>query len=264
MAVWKQQQDAEVSTCERTNRYRSHSRTMDLWRRWHSVMIADWLRVSSKDRAGIRHDQLERISRLQPRRCSYVSAVQRQRAPGRHPRRHDRTGLRRREWEQLVRLVHAGPVAAAFMSGRTAAGHRERGHVRARVRSGKRGTKQCESMTPIAVRLVVFNPTDVGASGRDDRPHACSTRIPDRDCTHDFGGRVLEARFAERDRYLITLLLATSGAMADNEVVLTRHLLNPQNLIEDACARLTHNLDEASWSNTSDRNTIPTGRSNLP
>ena len=60
-------------------------------------------------------------------------------------------------------------------------------------------------------------------------------------------GRVLEARFAERDRYLITLSLATSGAIADNEVVLTRHLLNPQNLIEDACARLTHNLDEASW-----------------
>ena len=113
----------------------------------------------------------------------------------------------------------------------------------------KRDENSVSLMHQNAVRFVVFNPDGRRvASGSDDM----TARVFDAHTGQEIArmtldGRVLEARFAERDRYLITLSLATSGAIADNEVVLTRHLLNPQNLIEDACARLTHNLDEASW-----------------
>jgi len=56
-------------------------------------------------------------------------------------------------------------------------------------------------------------------------------------------GPVLAIHYTADERYLMTASEATSGW----DIVLTRHLLRPQDLIDDACSRLTRNLTPGEW-----------------
>jgi WD40 repeat protein len=58
-------------------------------------------------------------------------------------------------------------------------------------------------------------------------------------------GEIREARFVKRTshRYLLTLSLDPSGT----RVVVTQHLLDPADLVSDACSRLSRNLTQAEW-----------------
>jgi hypothetical protein len=55
----------------------------------------------------------------------------------------------------------------------------------------------------------------------------------------------LASRFVQQWRYLMTASLLGSDSL--QEVILTRHLLRPQDLVDDACMRLTRNLTQEEW-----------------
>ena len=58
--------------------------------------------------------------------------------------------------------------------------------------------------------------------------------------------RVLDVRFIERGRYLMAASVALSLERSQ-EIILTRYMLRPQDLVEDACSRVTRNLTPAEW-----------------
>ncbi len=60
------------------------------------------------------------------------------------------------------------------------------------------------------------------------------------------GGSVERVRFEEQERYLLAAS-RTFSFDSKTEFILTRNLLLPQDLVEDACSRVTRNLTEAEW-----------------
>jgi WD40 repeat protein len=57
------------------------------------------------------------------------------------------------------------------------------------------------------------------------------------------GGHVWTAHFVEQDRFLVVTSLPPFG----DELLITRHLLRPKDMIDEACARLTRNLTQEEW-----------------
>ena len=58
--------------------------------------------------------------------------------------------------------------------------------------------------------------------------------------------RVLDVRFIEHGRYLMVASV-TPSLERSQEIILTRYMLRPQDLVEDACSRVTRNLTPAEW-----------------
>jgi WD40 repeat protein len=58
--------------------------------------------------------------------------------------------------------------------------------------------------------------------------------------------RALDIRFMEHGRYLMAATVAASLERSQ-EIVLTRYMLRPSDLIDDACSRATRNLTRAEW-----------------
>ena len=56
-------------------------------------------------------------------------------------------------------------------------------------------------------------------------------------------GRVLETRFIDQGRYLLTVSHSTS----DSQVVVSRVFTQPGDVIDDACSRLHGNVSPAEW-----------------
>jgi WD40 repeat protein len=67
--------------------------------------------------------------------------------------------------------------------------------------------------------------------------------------THD--GPVLALRFSADGRYLVTGSHARLGGVSTrfslNEIIISRHVLHPEDLIAEACSRLTRNLTREDW-----------------
>ena len=59
-------------------------------------------------------------------------------------------------------------------------------------------------------------------------------------------GSVRAVRFLEGGRYLMTASVTTADN-SKSQAVVARHLLRPQDLIDDACARFTRNLTQDEW-----------------
>ena len=58
--------------------------------------------------------------------------------------------------------------------------------------------------------------------------------------------RVLDVRFMEHGRYLMVASV-TPSLERSQEIILTRYMLRPPDLVEDACSRVTRNLTPAEW-----------------
>jgi hypothetical protein len=95
------------------------------------------------------------------------------------------------------------------------------------------------------VRFVTFSPDGrYLATGSEDKTARVFEAVSGKEVAQMvLGGPVRAIRYAAEGRYLIS---ASIGA-SEKELVLTKHLLRPQDLIDDACARLTQNLPQNKW-----------------
>lgn len=104
--------------------------------------------------------------------------------------------------------------------------------------------KPVSRFTAPLVDTIVFSDDDrrVAVGGRDGTTRVFDTASGRELARISVGGRVGAVRFAERDRYLVS-----ASATTGNEVVVARHALQAQDLIDDACARVTRNLSDTQW-----------------
>ena len=128
--------------------------------------------------------------------------------------------------------------------GRHPGGHRQRGQQRAGVRRGDRRPRCPAWTTTAGVRGGVQPGGRTVATGSDDD----SARVFDAASGKEVSRMVLDGpvvaiRYPMESRDLLTASVGSGG----HKVVVTRHLLRPQDLIEDACSRLTRNLTLDEW-----------------
>jgi len=110
------------------------------------------------------------------------------------------------------------------------------------ILSASTGKEFARTTLPDQVNFVSFSPDgNKLLVGTDKAGHVIAVATGQETSRIETGGRVLAARLVEDQRFLE---LASS---AGNELRITRNALRPQDLIDDACARLTRNLSREEW-----------------